>query len=125
MKIVPAVTWKNCNAAIRTVRLETRWIGKTGGLVASEEVTIKADVVHKPNGRQSYTNPMNFYFQVVGDFVDYQTDVVYKTCTQRAGGQSNSDLDGATFYNVAQAFDKHGRKILEKISPPVVCDRNG
>ena len=34
-------------------------------------------------------------------------------------------MTGVTFYNVARAYDRSNRVILEKISPPVVCDQPG
>ena len=125
MKLVPTVQWKNCRGAIRQVVMETRWIDKTGGLDDTSTVTYTADVVHYPNGTQAYSNPQYLYDGWSYSFSDSPSSSVLKSCTQLAGGSTTTMMTGVTFYNVARAYDRSNRVILEKISPPVVCDQPG
>ena len=121
---ISTVTWQNCKAVIRKVVLEWRSIDAQGGLADSWQRTFTADVVHKASGRQTYSQ--SFYvpngYQHMADKVEFDL----KSCTQMANGHDATALSkGVTFYTVATAYDKHGRKVLQRSSPPVSCDQNG
>ena len=129
MKLVPTVQWKNCRGAIRQVVMETRMIDKVGGLEDTTTLTFTADVVHLPNGTQAYSNPQyvygSYYSSGSAEFLSSPSGGALKSCTQRADGEQSVAMTGVTFYNVARAYDRSNRVILEKISPPVVCDQPG
>ena len=126
MGLIPAVQWQNCKGRIRKVVLETRLIDRNGGLLDSETRTYTADVVHKPSGVQFYGQALyNAYTPIGLSFTSRADEYGFKSCTQFVDGRTTDMWAGVTFYNVARAYDKRGRKILEKISPPVACDQNG
>lgn len=123
LQAITAVSWQNCKKAIRKVVLEWRSIDGQGGLRTSGRETLTADIVHKPSGKQTYSHA---HFVTAGiSFSDTKYENSLKSCTQYVDGRTVTLNKGFTFYTVATAYDKHGRKILQKVSPPVACDQNG
>lgn len=129
MKVVTTSAWKNCNKQIRKVVQEYRVLNANGGLDRTEVQTWIPDVVHKPNGKEQ--KQIAYYPGFFGSTLFWDPDHEnsmedhYMTCTQHTNGEAATGLTSRTYYMVIRAYNKSGKKILEKITPTVACDQNG
>lgn len=123
LQLITTVDWKNCGSAIRKVVLETRRLDEQGGLKDTWTHTYTADLAHSSTGTERY-NAVSFLGPSGELTGNYKSQYSLMNCSKTAAGK-NALMAGITFYNVATAYDKRGRKILQKISPRVACDQNG